>query len=243
MDDKDYGTAHDLKEDQAKINADHDKMVADQKAKANLAGGVAGDPEPFKGRPSGGPADDNKLFGKEQPGSPNYHPSEPYKPTPSGQPVNDTRTQFNQPERALPSQDDEAAHELHMAASGRSPPAHPAAPYYEGSPRPGMSNQAPNLEKDPADLASVLASIDGVAVGGYAHHKSLSTVAYADKHGWIARRMQALPVPPVEMEMLEITDAGLTKLRDMRGDVAEREARAQRDWYRKQDKLVTKPAV
>lgn len=228
-----------------------DKAATDRKGELvpgtvyqpGMTGGVAGDPEPFKGRPSGGPADDGKLFGKDQQGSPNYHGAEPYVPSPAGQPTNDTRTAENQPERALPSEDDKAAHEAHLAISAKSPPTHPAAPFYGSSPRPDMSNQAPNLEKDPIDLASVLASVDGAPVGGYAHNKALSTVAYADKHGWVARRMQDMPVPPVQVETLEITDAGLTKLREMRGDNAANEARSQRDWYRKQDKQAVKPVV
>jgi hypothetical protein len=144
-DDKDYGAAQDLKDDQAKINADHDKLVAE---------GVA--------RPS----------------------------------------------------------------------------YYGAGHSPLVSNQPANLEQDPADLAAVLASVDGAPVGGYMHNKMLSTVAYADKHGWIARRMQPVPVPPVQIETLELTDAGLARLRELRGDAAANETQAQRDWYRKQPKPV-----
>jgi hypothetical protein len=113
---------------------------------------------------------------------------------------------------------------------------------YPLAPSPLMSNQPANLEQDPADLAAVLSSIDGVRVGGYLHTKLLSTVAFADKHGWVARRMQALPVPPVEIETLEITDAGLEKLRAIRGDAYATEARAQRDWYRKQPGAALSPA-
>lgn len=88
------------------------------------------------------------------------------------------------------------------------------------------------LDQDFSDYGRMLQSIGGWTIGCENHLDNLNAVERAKAEGLVGERIHRCPLSPKGWPCFELTDAGLDKVRELRGPVAARKAADMRQWYR-----------
>lgn len=88
------------------------------------------------------------------------------------------------------------------------------------------------LEPDFADFGVLLSSIGGWTVGCENHLDNMNGVERAKALGLVGVRIHKALIDSKGWECFELTDAGIEKVRELRGDAVASTAIRQRQWYR-----------
>lgn len=88
------------------------------------------------------------------------------------------------------------------------------------------------LDTDYGDFGRMLSSIGGWTIGCMNHLENAAAVERAKAEGLVGVRIHKAPIDPAGWECFELTDAGIDKVRELRGDKAAADATRARQWYR-----------
>lgn len=88
------------------------------------------------------------------------------------------------------------------------------------------------LNQDFSDFGRLLQSIGGWTIGCINHIENTSAVDRAKAEGLIQTRIHRAPIDPRGWECFELTDAGIEKVRALKGDEAAIAAKNMRQSYR-----------
>ena len=87
-------------------------------------------------------------------------------------------------------------------------------------------------EPDYSDFGDMLRSIGGWTITCENHQENKAAVDRAIAEGLVGERIHRCPIDPKGWPCFELTDAGIEKVRELKGDAAAAGAEKQRQWYR-----------
>lgn len=85
---------------------------------------------------------------------------------------------------------------------------------------------------DFSDYGLMLECIGGWTIGCQNHMENKAAVERAIAEGLVGERIHKAPIDPKGWPCFELTDAGIEKVRELRGEKAAVGAEATRQWYR-----------
>lgn len=87
-------------------------------------------------------------------------------------------------------------------------------------------------EPDFSNFGLMLECIGGWTIGCQNHEENKDAVQRAIDQSLVGERIHRAPIDPAGWPCFELTDAGIDKLRELRGDGAAIAAQRRRQWYR-----------